>query len=100
MTDHISSEFVIPSPPRSVQVIYQKPPIIERVMVVEAIMTPEQFEEGIEGWRQEVASEYPYEEPLTEWLLNMKEKDGIPLLDTMEPELKITGGFRLLANKS
>ncbi len=62
-------------------------------MVVEAIMTPEQFEEGIEGWRQEVASEYPYEEPLTEWLLNMKEKDGIPLLDTMEPELKITHRF-------
>ena len=72
---------------------YKNPPIIERVIYVDSQMTPERFEVGIDGWGQEVMREFPVEEHLTEWLLNMEERDGIPLLDTMEPELRITHRF-------
>lgn len=48
-----------------------------------------QFEE----WRLQVEPEFQHYVPLEEWLLNVEEKEGIPLWDTIQPELKITPRF-------
>lgn len=72
---------------------YENPPVVERVISVKGEMTQEAFEAGIDGWRQEVIPEYPIEEPIIKWLLNMEEKEGFPQFNTMQPELKITHRF-------
>ncbi len=56
-------------------------------------MTAESFEANIERWKQKVIPEYPAEEPLIEWLVEMEEKDGVPLFDTLAPKLRITHRF-------
>lgn len=79
---------------QSMTKIYEAPPIIERVATVAVDMTPESFEEKFEQWQNLVIEEYPKETPLVEWKLNMEENEyGIPNLDTMNPELRITHRF-------
>ncbi|MBV6501744.1 MAG: hypothetical protein CJBNEKGG_04262 [Prosthecobacter sp.] len=72
---------------------YVNPPVIERVVTLHAPMTAEVFEANIERWKQKVTPEYPAEEPLIEWLVEMEEKDGVPLFDTLAPKLRITHRF-------
>lgn len=72
---------------------YKHPPVIERVMSVHAEMSEELFESRFEEWRAIVEKEYPVYEPLKEWLIQVEEKEGIPLFDTVEPELRITPRF-------
>ena len=69
---------------------YRNPPVVERVVVVNAEMTEEQFAAGMESWESVVKQEYPNEEPIIKWSLNMEERDGVPLFETMQPELQIT----------
>ena len=72
---------------------YEHPPVIERVMSVYAEVSEELFESRFEAWKAIVQREYPIYEPLKEWLIMVKEKEGIPLFDTIEPELRITPRF-------
>ncbi len=72
---------------------YKHPPVIERVMSVHAKMSEELFESRFEEWRTTVEQEYPVYEPLKQWLIQVEEKEGIPLFDTVEPELRITPRF-------
>ena len=72
---------------------YEHPPVIERVMSVFADVSEELFESRFEEWRAIVQREYPIYEPLKEWLIMVEEKEGIPLFDTIEPELRITPRF-------
>lgn len=69
---------------------YRNPPVVERVVVVNADMSEEQFASGMESWESIVKQEYPNEEPIIKWSLNMEERDGVPLFETMQPELQIT----------
>lgn len=71
-------------------VFYRNPPIVERVVVVNAEMSEEQFAAGMDSWESLVKKEYPEEEPIIKWSLNMEERDGVPLFETMQPELQIT----------
>lgn len=77
-------------PPRRV---YERPPVFQRIATVFADVNQEVHEAQFEEWRLQVESEFPCYEPLEEWLLNVNEKEGIPLWDTIQPELKITPRF-------
>jgi len=77
-------------PPRRV---YERPPIFQRIATVFADVNQDVHEAQFEEWRLQVETEFPHYEPLEEWLLNVHEKEGIPLWDTMQPELKITPRF-------
>ena len=72
---------------------YERAPVIERVATVWGKVDQEMYESRFEEWRQQVEAEFPFYEPLQEWTLNITEKEGIPLWDTMHPELKITPRF-------
>jgi hypothetical protein len=72
---------------------YVNPPVIERVVTLHASMTAEAFETNIEKWKLKVLPDYPIEEPLIEWLVEMQEKEGVPLFDTLSPKLRITHRF-------
>lgn len=72
---------------------YLHPPVIERAVTLRVPMKAEVFESRLEEWKELVRSEYPVDESLVEWLVQMKEKEGVPLFDTLEPTLKITPRF-------
>lgn len=72
---------------------YRKPPVIERVASVYADVSEETFEERFDEWREIVVAEYPVYEPLKEWLILVEDKEGIPMLNTARPELRITPRF-------
>ncbi len=83
---------------------YRRPPVIERVVGVYAEMSDEVFEGRFDEWRAIVEKEYPVYEPLTEWLIQVKDTDhreegAIPLFDTMQPELRITPRFSRKSSK-
>lgn len=56
-------------------------------------IAPETFFSKIEGWKTVVQKDFPLYDPLTEWLLNVQEKEGIPLFNEAEPEVLITHRF-------
>ena len=75
------------------QIRFKSPPIVERVVTVSSDISAEQFFSRIESWKDIVAAEFPIYDPLTEWLLNIQEKDGVPLFEEAEPEVVITHRF-------
>jgi len=83
-----NSEGLSQAPPR-----YELPPVIERVAFLFAEMTDETFEMNRDSWKTHVKREFPFEDPLVQWRLNIKEEDGVPMLDQIHPELKITDRF-------
>lgn len=74
---------------------YAKPPVVERVVTLRVDMTEEEFEARYDDWREIVQAEFPIDESLKEWLILVDEKEGIPLLSSARPELKITPRFAL-----
>jgi hypothetical protein len=72
---------------------YRNPPVVERVASVYANVSEELFEERFDDWKALVEADYPVYEPLKEWLILVEEKEGIPLLDTAHPELRVTPRF-------
>lgn len=81
---------------------YRRPPVIERVLSVYTGMADEIFESRFEQWRALISPEYPNYEPLKQWLILMKDRErdeGLPLFDTMQPELRITPRFSKKTSK-
>lgn len=57
-------------------------------------MPTEIFEGRVEDWQEIVKPDFPIYEPLKEWLIFVREqKEGVPIFDTMQPELRITPRF-------
>lgn len=79
-----------PKPP-----YYKRPPVVERVATLRVEMTEEDFEAKYDDWREIVQAEFPVDESLKEWLILVEEKEGIPLLNSARPELRITPRFSL-----
>lgn len=92
------SAILLPPSPSS-PTFYRKPPIIERVASVYAEIREEVFEARFDEWQAMVEAEYPVYEPLKEWLLLVEEKEGIPLLSSSRPELRITPRFSRKASR-
>lgn len=75
---------------------YERPPVVERVCTIRASVSDEVFHENLESWKAEVVKQFPCDSSITQWMLNMEERDGLPLLDTIRPELEITPRFSLV----
>lgn len=56
-------------------------------------MPEERFQAQFESWREQVEKEFPHYEPAKQWLILVTEKDGVPLYDSFQPELRITHRF-------
>jgi hypothetical protein len=72
---------------------YEHPPIIERVASVYTEMSDELFESRFDDWSEEVKREFPHDEAVKQWLMPVREKEGVPIFETMQPELRITPRF-------
>lgn len=78
---------------------YKNPPVVERVASIYAEIPEEIFEERFDEWREFVEAEYPVYEPLKEWIILVEEKEGIPMLSSARPELRITHRFSKKTSK-
>jgi hypothetical protein len=73
---------------------YKKPPIFERVLAAyTAPMKPEVFEAKMPEWVSKIRDEYPLARPKSEWLLNIKEVNGVPTLEDGMPTANIIHVF-------
>jgi len=72
---------------------YARAPIVERIATFHAQIEEERFLLGFEEWQWAVREDYPHHEPHKEWLIAVKEKNGVPLFDTLQPELRLTHLF-------
>jgi len=78
---------------------YEHPPVVERLAPLWAQVDAVQFESRFEDWRELVEREFPVYEPLKEWLLQIEEKEGIPFINAMKPEVKVTHRFSKKSSK-
>jgi hypothetical protein len=73
--------------------IYKNPPIVERIVGVYADINPELFEAKMPDWAAKIKDVYPLARPITEWSLNFKEVNGIPMLQNAMPKAEIIQMF-------
>jgi hypothetical protein len=78
---------------RHAMVKYKKPPIVQRSFGIYSAIPSEIFHARFESLRREIEKAFPDYDPLTEWRLNVQVKEGVPLFDTMRPEMVITHRF-------
>jgi hypothetical protein len=68
---------------------YKKPPIVERAIVFHAEIDEETFHLGADTWRSELTREFPNSKTITEWMLGVTEKDGMPFLDPDKQQISV-----------
>ena len=78
---------------------YRKPPIVERALVFHASISEEVFRPKAEEWQTIVKQEFPHVEMVTEWLLAVAEKDGMPVLDPARQTMTVRHTFWQMAGK-
>jgi len=68
---------------------YKKPPIVERVICVHADIKPELFEAKVPEWAIRIRDTFPISRPISEWSLNIKEMNGVPVIENGMPKAEI-----------
>lgn len=82
--------------------MYKKPPIVERIIGVYTSINikPEVFEAKMPEWTAKIQDHYPIAKPIAEWSLNIKEINGVPMLQDVMPKAEIIQMFwKLHPNK-
>ena len=82
-----------------IKIKYRKPPIVERALVVHAEMSEEKFRLKADEWQAILKQEFPHVEPVTEWVLAVTEKDGMPVLDPTRQTMTVRHTFWQMAGK-
>jgi hypothetical protein len=78
---------------------YRRPPIIERALVVHTEMSEEKFRLRADEWQAIVKNEFPHVQLVTEWILAVTEKDGMPVLDPTRQTMTVRHTFWQMAGK-
>ncbi len=60
---------------------YRRPPIVERALAIHVDMPEERFRVKAETWPAIVQKDFPRAETVTEWILAVMQKEGMPVLD-------------------
>ena len=68
---------------------YKNPPIVERVIGVYTDIKPELFEAKMPEWERRIHDDYPVARPISEWSINIKEIQGVPMVETASPKVEI-----------
>jgi hypothetical protein len=72
---------------------YKNPPIVERIIGVYTDIKPELFEAKIPEWTLKIRDAYPIARHIAEWSINVKEVNGIPMLENTMPKAEIIQMF-------
>lgn len=82
----LARRFMPAAPPK-----YKAPPVIERVVSVYAKMDHDVYDRQFETWREMVIKDFPIDEPVKRWKVEIKKTGGIP--SDFLPELEIEPRF-------
>ena len=66
---------------------------MERALVVHACVPEERFQVAADSWAAELHPEFPHAKVLSEWTLEVTEKDGMPVLDPTRQTLTLRQTF-------
>jgi hypothetical protein len=72
---------------------YKKPPVIERAATVTAHIPPEVFFARFESWKSEILKDFPDYDPIQQWLINYTNREEVPVLDEVPPQVRVTHRF-------
>ncbi len=68
---------------------YKNPPIIERTIGVYHKIPPQEFERRLPSWIEKTNAEFPVPGHLAEWLIDIEERNGVPLIKSLVPKARI-----------
>lgn len=68
---------------------YKNPPIIERIIGVYHQIPQEEFEKRLPSWVEKISRAYPIPGHVAEWLIDIEERNGVPLLKSLVPKASI-----------
>lgn len=68
---------------------YKKPPIVERILAVYHQIPQEEFEKRLPSWTEKIAATYPVPGHLSEWMIDIEDRDGVPFVKSLVPKARI-----------
>jgi hypothetical protein len=68
---------------------YKNPPIVERVIGVYHQIPQDEFEKRLPAWEEKIRADFPRRQEVAEWLINIEEKNGVPMVQSLIPKASI-----------
>jgi len=68
---------------------YKNPPIVERIIGVYHQIPQDEFEKRLPSWVDKIRSHFPMQEGISEWMINIQEKNGVPIVSSLVPKASI-----------
>lgn len=72
---------------------YRRPPVVERVLSYGVAIPEELFERRLDAWKSQVNQSLPELETVTDWEINLTQKDGMPIFDTTTQRVTLRHRF-------
>jgi hypothetical protein len=69
------------------------PPIVERIIGVYHKIPQEEFEKRLPSWVEKISRAYPVPDHIAEWLIDIEERNGVPLIKSLAPKARIIHVF-------
>jgi len=68
---------------------YKRPPIIERIIGVYHEIPPDVFNLRLPEWVEKISKTYSRPDHLAEWEIEIEDRNGVPIVKTLQPRAKI-----------
>jgi hypothetical protein len=68
---------------------YENPPIVERIVGVYGQIPKEEFEKRLPSWADKIHPHFPVQEDVAEWMIDIGEKNGVPIVSSLVPKASI-----------
>jgi hypothetical protein len=68
---------------------YKNPPIIERVICFYCKISPEDFEKRLPSWVEKIHGDYPVQQNMAEWTIDIEQKGGVPFVKNLMPKARL-----------
>lgn len=71
------------------RVLYKKPPIVERIIGAYQDIPQDDFERKLPSWVEKIRHDFPVEQHISEWKIDIEDKNGVPFVKSLEPKARI-----------
>jgi hypothetical protein len=71
------------------KILYKNPPIVERIVGVYHQIPQEEFEKRLPSWVDKIRPYFPVQEDIAEWIIDIREKNGVPIVSNLIPKASI-----------
>ena len=68
---------------------YKNPPIVERIIGAYHSISQDDFEKQLPSWVEKIRHDFPVEQHIAEWKIDIEDKNGVPFVKSLEPKARI-----------